>query len=54
MVRDQLLVDKKKDETAEAKDIDTFTLMFKDLFSKYFGEFRYRGDQKVVYCVLKA
>ena len=54
MVRDYLLVDKKKDETVEAKDIDTFTVTFKDLFSKYFGEFRYRGDQQVVYCVLKA
>ncbi len=54
LVRDQVLVDKKKEEAGENRDIDTFTMMFKDLFAKYFGEFRYRGDQKVVYCVLKA
>ena len=54
LVRDQVLVDKKKEEAGENRDMDTFTMMFKDLFAKYFGEFRYRGDQRVVYCVLKA
>lgn len=54
LVRDQVLVDKKKEEAGENRDIDTFTMMFKDLFAKYFGEFRYRGDPRVVYCVLKA
>lgn len=53
MVRDQILVDKKKDD-GEGRDMDTFTTMFKDLFAKYFGEFRYKGDQKAIYCVLKA
>lgn len=54
LVRDQVLVDKKKEEAGENRDIDAFTMMFKDLFAKYFGEFRYRGDPRVVYCVLKA
>jgi hypothetical protein len=56
MIRDFVLVDKKKEkeDSGEARDIDTFTMQFKDLFAKYFGEFRYRGDQRVVYCVLKA
>ena len=54
LVRDQVLVDKKKEENGESRDMDTFTTLFKDLFSKYFSEHRYRGDQRVVYCVLKA
>jgi hypothetical protein len=54
IVRDQILIDKKKEDAGDARDMDTFTMMFKDLFAKYFGEFRYKGDQRVIYCVLKA
>lgn len=53
LIRDQIFQEKKKEE-ADTRDIDTFTWIFKDLFSKYFGEFRYRGDPRTVYCVLKA
>jgi len=54
MVRDQILIDKKKEDAEDARDMETFTMLFKDLFAKYFGEFRYKGDQKVIYCVLKS
>jgi|LauGreDrversion4_2_1035121.scaffolds.fasta_scaffold39834_3 hypothetical protein len=54
MVRDQILVDKKKEESGDVRDMDAFTTLFKDLFAKYFSEFRYKGDQKTIYCVLKA
>jgi hypothetical protein len=44
MVRDQILIDKKKEDAGDTRDMENFTMMFKDLFSKYFGEFRYKGD----------
>jgi hypothetical protein len=38
------LVDKKtlkeREEAGESKDLDSFTMVFKDLFAKYFGEYR--------------
>lgn len=40
--------------TSEDKDVDLFGTVFKELFAKFVTEFRYRGDPKVVYVVIKA
>ena len=39
---------------SEDKDVDVFGTVFKELFGKFVTEFRYRGDPKVVYVVIKA
>ena len=37
-----------------SEELNTFSALFKDVFAKFITEFRYRGDSKVVYVVIKA
>jgi len=36
------------------RDLEGFSTAFKERFSKFISEYRYRGDPKVMFCCLKA
>ncbi len=63
MIKDQIIQDKmnRKGSSNESsynnndyRDAEAFTSAFKELFAKYVQEFRYRGEQRAMFCVLKA
>ncbi len=55
MIKDQLLGGSgAAAHDSHSKDMDTFSSLYKEVFGKFVTEFRYRGDPKICYVVIKA